>query len=170
MLAPRHKGPATSPRLCLPYMWPLHKGPLHNSPLIKWLTGGVGGQGGGVPVHLSFRGPWAGAAWCSGPAFFSGLPWWKSENTVWEVMEVKVTKQMGSSQMSCLCLGLFRRWIVDFFCRETHNICWSLGLSEPEGDSENLISRRLAFSVPNLFICVCFRVYADQLCQLTISL
>lgn len=45
MLAPRHKGPATSPRLCLPYMWPLHKGPLHNSPLIKWLTGWGGGVG-----------------------------------------------------------------------------------------------------------------------------
>lgn len=25
---------------------------------------------------------------------------------------------------------------MDFFCRETHKICWSLGLSVPEGDSE----------------------------------
>lgn len=39
-------------------------------------------------------------------------------------------------------------------------MCWSLGLSVPEGDSENLISRRVDFSVPNMFFvcvfsCVC---------------
>lgn len=38
-LAPRHKGPSTSPRLCLLYMCPLH-----NSPLIKWLTGRGGAR------------------------------------------------------------------------------------------------------------------------------
>ena len=175
-LASRDKGPSTSsPRLCLLCMWPVDKRRLHNSRLIKWVTGSEIHSPSPVAL-LCWPGQVRPGAHCWCPSALPGGEKVKAHTegskrskwqNSWKWDELVVRRYFWVSGLGAFSAVKNMKCVNPHDCqglRQTHN--WSL-LWNRETWSHVMWKLASLTCFSGVFLCV----YADQLChfQLTFS-